>query len=152
VSQQPTIEIETTEVTTGIEASQAPGQVTTIVTTDAGDGESAPVVTVSTVTSEGPTTVEVTALEPVTLVEIASTGTPGAPGQQGEQGQPGDAGMVFVQDMPLTLWTIPHPFQHWPDVSVVDTAGNVIAVEVSQAPGVVSIHTVLPTAGRAFLI
>jgi hypothetical protein len=98
--------------------------------------------------------------EPPIVVEISEAGSPGPPGipgprgPQGTQGPSGGGaeGMTFTQDIPSTDWVIPHGWTYWPSVTVIDSAGNEIDTEIYQTLGVTTVHTVLPTAGRAYLI
>lgn len=152
-----TIAITTVDISPGVEATDLTPGPTTIVTQDIGDGTWPPVVSVVTLTGSESTVIVVNDEPPLT-VDINEAGVPGPPGIQGIQGIQGitgigvSEGMTFTQDMPSTEWLIPHGWDYEPSVTVVDTGGNVIKVGIFYAPGVVTIRTVLPTAGRAYLI
>jgi len=154
-----TIAIETSDITPEVVTTDR-STVTTITTQDIGDGSQAPVTTVASIEVSEPTTVEIASTDPVLVVDISEAGVPGPPGIPGPQGPEGPqgpagggaSGMTFTQDIPSTEWTIPHGFAYFPSVTVYDTTGAEIDVEILQAPGVVTIRTVLPTAGRAYLI
>jgi hypothetical protein len=154
-----TILIETSDITPDVETTDH-STVTTIVTQDVGDGTQPPVTSVVTMDTGPATTIEILEADPVLQIDISEAGVPGPPGipgpsgPAGPEGPPGGgaAGMTFVQDMPSTEWVIPHDFPYSPSVTVMDTTGSEIETEILQAPGVVTIRTVLPTAGRAYLI
>lgn len=79
-------------------------------------------------------------------------------GPQGPEGDPGPAGnstglgYIHTQSTPSTLWVITHSLPFQPNVSVLDSAGNKVGVDVQYMSSTI-IH-VKPTsafAGTAYL-
>jgi len=73
--------------------------------------------------------------------EKGDTGDQGPQGIQGEKGDTGDTGpqglsgaaagrFIFVQQSPVTIWTITHNMNSYPDVFVMDTGGNIVEGDV----------------------
>lgn len=50
----------------------------------------------------------------------------GARGLQGPPGSGGDANYVFNQSSPASTWTITHPLNKFPSVSIVDSSGRLV--------------------------
>lgn len=58
------------------------------------------------------------------------TGAVGAPGEQGPPGEPYEE-FVYTQLSPSATWIIDHPFDGYPDVTVIDSSGRVFYGDVS---------------------
>ena len=83
---------------------------------------------------EDPIEVMVAVLDVPTVPVIAVVGEPGPPGPAGPPGPQGPAGegsaFRYVQSIPATSWLINHLLGVYPNVTVVDTAGDVIVPEI----------------------
>jgi hypothetical protein len=71
---------------------------------------------------------------PKSLSVIGMPGEEGPPGPMGPQGPPGPPGggyFHFVQPTPSGTWTITHSLGYYPNVTVVDSAYQVVIPEVT---------------------
>jgi hypothetical protein len=53
-------------------------------------------------------------------------GRPGEKGEPGDGGSGGDLNYVFSQSSPASTWTITHPLNKFPSVSVIDSSGRLV--------------------------
>jgi hypothetical protein len=90
----------------------------------------------------------------VTVGTPGLTGPPGPPGPEGDPGPPGPPGpegpeggyFVFNQATPAAVWTVDHPLNYFPNVTVVDSAGDEVVGDVTY----VSATRVVLTYSAAF--
>lgn len=78
--------------------------------------------------------------------------TLGFSGPQGPPGQGQTVAHVFVQSLPISVWTIVHGLNFVPNITVVDTAGSVVEGDYSYPDE----NTIVATfkgafAGKAYL-
>lgn len=90
------------------------------------------------------TTVQGNVVEEVVRQDIL--GIPGPEGPQGPVGPAGGEAFVFTQSTPATVWTIDHNLGFFPNVYVLDTAGDECEGNVDN----VSVNRVLITFSAAF--
>jgi hypothetical protein len=59
---------------------------------------------------------------------------------------------IYTQEDPLSSWTIIHPLNKYPSVSIVDLNGNVVYAEIQYTSlSIVVISFSIPFSGQAFL-
>lgn len=101
------------------------------------------------------TVVEIQPLEyEVTVTAVGAQGPPGPEGPEGPegpQGPPGTGGSggtaeVFTQNSPQTTWNITHTLGYSPNVTIVDSGGNVVEGDIQY----VDITTIVATFSSAF--
>ena len=85
-------------------------------------------------------------------------GETGGAGIKGDQGVPGVAGAgndlnyVHDQAVPSQLWTINHPLNKFPNLTVVDSAGSTVFGEVNYlSPSAITVAFSSVFSGKAFL-
>lgn len=69
----------------------------------------------------------------VVQTRVVRGGIPGPQGKTGKQGPPGVSGGVAVrheQQVPAAVWPITHNLGRYPQVTVVDSAGDVVLVDI----------------------
>jgi hypothetical protein len=90
-------------------------------------------------------------------VELAAGGPPGPKGPPGVQGDPGPIGPSggyyrHVQASAAAVWTIAHPLEYHPAVTVVDSAGKQVIGDVEYlGSGQVVLRFTGPFSGEAYL-
>lgn len=92
--------------------------------------------------------VVVTVEERVHAVEIGVEGPQGPPGPLGPPGPAGSgsASFVYTQSTPLAVWTIAHALGFFPNVTVVDAAGDEVWCQVRY----IDLNTVQLSFSQAF--
>lgn len=96
------------------------------------------------------------------LLEVAQQGPEGIQGLKGDKGDKGDRGDIgpmgtdltyeHIQALPEATWTINHPLNKIPSVTVIDSSGSVVEGEVeypSSATAVVRFAAAF--SGKAYL-
>lgn len=80
-----------------------------------------------------------------------STGPAGAPGPAGPSGIGGDV-YVHDQSVAAATWNVAHGLDHWPQVTVVDSAGTVVMAGTRYVDSnTIEITHSAPFSGRAFV-